>query len=130
VIEFRLDRGAAVPAYVQLVQQVREALRLGWLKPGDQLPTVRQVVASCVVNANTVLKAYRELERSGLVVAHQGSGTFIRATLGIADPSAMMRLRSRLAGWVRSAWEAGLEEEDMRALLGAVLAESRSERSA
>jgi GntR family transcriptional regulator len=130
VIEFRLDRSAAVPAYVQLVQQVREALRLGWLQPGDQLPTVRQVVASCVVNANTVLKAYRELERSGLVVAHQGSGTFVFATLGVADPSAMMRLRGRLAGWVRSAREAGLGEEDMRALLGAVLAESRSERSA
>jgi GntR family transcriptional regulator len=130
VIEFRLDRGAPVPAYAQLVQQARAALRLGWLKPGDQLPTVRQVVTSCIVNANTVLKAYRELERLGLVEARQGSGTFVRATLGAADPTALARLRVRLAGWVRSARQAGLDDEDMRALLGAILAQSRSERSA
>jgi GntR family transcriptional regulator len=82
------------------------------------------------VNANTVLKAYRELERLGLIEARQGSGTFVRATLGAADPNVLARLRVRLAGWVRSARDAGLEEEDMRALLGAVLAERRSERSA
>lgn len=130
MFEFRLDRGAAVPAYAQLVQQVREAVRLGWLKPGDRLPTVRDVVTSCVVNANTVLKAYRELERLGLIEARQGSGTFVRAALRAADPKSLARLHVRLAGWVRSAQAAGLEEEDMRALLGAVLAESRSEQSA
>jgi GntR family transcriptional regulator len=130
VFEFRLDRGAAVPAYAQLVQQVREAVRLGWLKPGAQLPTVRDVVTSCVVNANTVLKAYRELERLGLIEARQGSGTFVRAALSAPDPKSLARLRVRLAGWVHSAAAAGLEEEDMRALLGDVLAESRSERSA
>jgi GntR family transcriptional regulator len=130
VFEFRLDRSAAMPAYAQLVQQVREAIRLGWLQPGDRLPTVRDVVTSCVVNANTVLKSYRELEGLGLVEARQGAGTFVRATLAAADPNVLARLRVRLAGWVRAAREAGLDEEDMRALLGAVLAEPRTERSA
>ncbi|CAM4169155.1 GntR family transcriptional regulator [Kibdelosporangium persicum] len=123
VVEFRIDRGAGVPAYLQLVRQVREALRLGWLKPGDRLPTVREVVRASGVNANTVLKAYRELELSGLVEARQGSGTFVKASLGSADPHIMAELRERLAGWVKQAHAAGLEDEDVRALLRIVLAE-------
>jgi GntR family transcriptional regulator len=121
VIEFRIERAGGVPAYVQLMQQVREALRVGWLKPGDQLPTVREVVVSCAVNANTVSKAYRELELAGLVESRRGSGTYIKATLGSGDPQAVARLRVQLARWVASARESGLEEEDMRALLGDVL---------
>ncbi|NRN65926.1 HTH-type transcriptional repressor YtrA [Kibdelosporangium sp. 4NS15] len=112
-----------MPAYLQLVRQVREALRLGWLKPGDRLPTVREVVRASGVNANTVLKAYRELELSGLVEARQGSGTFVKASLGSADPHIMAELRERLAGWVKQAHAAGLEDEDVRALLRIVLAE-------
>ena len=64
-IEFRLDPASGVPTYLQLVQQVEHALRLGYLKPGDQLPKVRDVVASLAINPNTVLKAYRELEIEG-----------------------------------------------------------------
>lgn len=121
MVEFRVDRSAGLPAYLQLVQQVREALRLGWLHPGDRLPTVREVVASSGVNPNTVLKAYRELEMSGLVEARQGSGTYVKASLGSAAPEAMTHLRTRLADWVRAARTAGLENEDIQALLGAVL---------
>ena len=84
MVEFHVDRGSGLPAYLQLSRQVREALRLGWLQPGDRLPTVRDVVASSGVNANTVLKAYRELELAGLVEARQGSGTFVKASLGSA----------------------------------------------
>ena len=61
-IEFRLDAATGVPTYLQLVHQVEHALRLGYLKPGDQLPKVRDVVASLAINPNTVLKAYKELE--------------------------------------------------------------------
>jgi GntR family transcriptional regulator len=123
VIEFRVDRADGLPAYLQLERQVREALRLGWLHPGDRLPTVREVVASAGVNANTVLKAYRELEVAGLVEARQGSGTFVTGSLGSADPAAMAELWVGLARWVHTAKEAGLDNEDIRAVLGAVLAE-------
>src|SRR6204780_4789699 len=65
-IEFRLDPASGVPTYLQLVQQVEHALRLGYLKPGDQLPKVRDVVSSLTINPNTVLKAYREPGNKGL----------------------------------------------------------------
>ncbi|TQM82763.1 GntR family transcriptional regulator [Saccharothrix saharensis] len=122
-MEFRIDRSSGLPAYLQLVRQVREALRLGWLRPGDRLPTVRDVVARSGVNANTVLKAYRELELSGLVEARQGSGTFVRSGLGSADPEVMAALRARLVGWVAEARAAGLDSEDVDALVRSVLAE-------
>jgi GntR family transcriptional regulator len=123
VIAFRVDRAGGEPAYVQIIRQVRDALRLGILRPGDRLPTVREVVAGCAVNSSTVLRAYRDLEQSGLVEARQGTGTFISAALGTADPNAMARLHAQLTGWVREAGEAGLEDEDMRAVFGAVLAD-------
>ncbi|GAA2664791.1 MULTISPECIES: GntR family transcriptional regulator [Actinosynnema] len=122
-MEFRIDRTSGLPAYLQLVRQVREALRMGWLAPGDRLPPVREVVTTSGVNANTVLKAYRELEMSGLVEARQGSGTYVKAALGSADPEAMERLRARLAEWVRDARAAGLDVEDVEALVRSVLAD-------
>lgn len=131
MIELHVDRGGSVPAYAQLVQQVREALRLGLLHTGDRLPTVREVVTSCTVTATTVLKAYRELELSGLVEARQGAGTFVSGTLGgSADPEVLGKLRRRLAGWVSEARTAGLEDEDVRALVTSVLAEPPGELSA
>ncbi|MEU9043638.1 MULTISPECIES: GntR family transcriptional regulator [unclassified Kitasatospora] len=123
MIEFHVDRTDSLPAYAQLVKQVREALRLGLLKPGDRLPAVRDVVVSCTVNANTVLKAYRELEHGGLVEARQGSGTFVTGSLGAVEPHDMARLRTGLARWVAEARTAGLEDEDVKALVTAVLAE-------
>jgi DNA-binding transcriptional regulator YhcF (GntR family) len=126
VVEFRIDKASGLPAYLQLARQVREALRLGWLEPGDRLPTVRDVVATSGVNANTVLKAYRELERAGLLEARQGSGTFVKATLGSVDPAVMERLRAGLVDWVDEARAAGLENEDIDALVGSVLAEGET----
>jgi GntR family transcriptional regulator len=126
MVEFRIDRASGLPAYLQLGRQVREALRLGWLKPGDRLPTVRDVVAASGVNANTVLKAYRELELAGLLEARQGSGTFVKATLGSVDPEVMGRLRTGLVEWLHGAREAGLENEDIDALVGSVLTEGEA----
>jgi GntR family transcriptional regulator len=123
VIGFHIDKGGSVPAYAQLVRQVREAMRLGLLRSGDQLPTVREVVTSCTVNASTVLKAYRELEMSRLVESRQGSGTYVTGTLGSADPHVMARLRTGLARWLDQAREAGLEDEDVQALVTSVLAQ-------
>jgi GntR family transcriptional regulator len=122
VVEFKVDRGGGLPAYLQLVRQVREAVRLGWLAPGDRLPTVRDVVRTSGVNANTVLKAYRELELSGLVEARQGSGTYVKTALGTASPEALADLRTKLADWMAEARTAGLEDEDIDALVRAVLA--------
>jgi len=123
VIDFHVDRSSSVPAYAQLVRQVREAMRLGVLHSGDQLPTVRSVVAACAVNPSTVLKAYRELELSGLVEARQGAGTFVTGSLGAADPHAVARLRAGLSRWLGQAREAGLEDEDVQALVASVVAE-------
>src|ERR1700689_2855579 len=85
-IRFRLDRKSGVPAYRQVGDQVRQALRLGILKPGDQLPTVRDVVKQIAINPNTVHRAYRDLEAQGLTEGRPGSGTFItRALSGVRD---------------------------------------------
>jgi GntR family transcriptional regulator len=121
VVEFRVDRGSGMPAYLQLAQQVREALRLGWLAPGDKLPTVREVVATSGVNPNTVLKAYRELEFAGLVEARQGAGTFVKAALGTADRKDLARLYDELVEWLTRARKSGLEDEDVVALLRTAL---------
>jgi GntR family transcriptional regulator len=129
VIGFHVDRAGSTPAYAQLVRQVREALRMGQLRPGDRLPTVREVVTSCTVNAATVLKAYRELELSGLVESRQGSGTYVRGTLGSADPHVMARLRGGLVRWLAQAHDAGLENEDVEALMASVMAERAARTS-
>ncbi len=112
-IEFRLDPASGVPTYLQLVHQVEHALRLGYLKPGDQLPKVRDVVASLAINPNTVSKAYRELETKGLIVGRPGQGTFILATLSQVALPELTGLRRSLrelagqgrhgAGWTRAA---------------------------
>src|SRR6202453_2526295 len=107
-IEFRLDPGSGVPTYLQLVQQVEHALRLGYLKPGDQLPKVRDVVAGLAINPNTVLKAYKELEHKGLAAGRPGQGTFIQATLEQVTLPELAGLRRTLLGWLASAGQAGL----------------------
>ena len=116
MIEFRLDRSSGLPPYVQLMNQVREAMRMGWLVPGDRLPTVREVVLAANVNANTVAKAYRELGLAGLIEARPGAGTFARGPLGSVDPATMTKLRTQYLRWVASCRAAGLEDEDIAAL--------------
>src|ERR1700761_8750761 len=108
MINFRIDSRSAVPTYLQIVQQVRQALRMGVLEVGDKLPTVREVVAATAVNPNTVLKAYRDLERDGLVQARAGHGTFVLSRPPGPPPGTHFRLGRSLARWVREAREAGL----------------------
>src|SRR6516162_10196173 len=115
-IEFRLDAASGVPTYLQLVQQVEHALRLGYLKPGDQLPKVRDVVASLAINPNTVLKAYRDLEVKGLAAGRPGQGTFIQATLSQVALSELTILRRSLSRWLAAADGAGLDEDGIVAL--------------
>jgi GntR family transcriptional regulator len=120
-IEFRLDPASGVPTYLQLVQQVEHALRLGYLKPGDQLPKVRDVVASLAINPNTVLKAYRELETKGLTAGRPGQGTFIKAALGQVALPELAGLRKALLGWLDAADAAGLDEDGVVALFASAL---------
>ena len=128
-VEFRLDTASGVPTYLQLVHQVEHALRLGYLRPGDQLPKVRDVVASLVINPNTVLKAYRELETKGLTVGRPGQGTFIEATLSQVALPELSALRRSLVGWTAKAVAAGLDEDGITALVASVLRDFHESRT-
>ncbi|MGW7252986.1 GntR family transcriptional regulator [Streptomyces sp. NPDC054834] len=119
MVEYRIDRHSGVATYVQIVQQTKQALRMGLLEPGDRLPTAREVVEATAINPNTVLKAYRELEREGLVEARRGLGTFVRRSLGAAPVDSP--LRAELEEWAARAQDAGLERDDVAALFTAVL---------
>lgn len=121
VIAFRIDRRAGVPVYLQLVEQTRQALLLGRLEIGDQLPTAREVVASTGINPNTVLKAYRELEREGLVQARAGAGTFVTASPGRVVAAQESRAGAALGAWLRQAHASGLERAEVEALMKAWL---------
>ncbi len=121
MIEFRIDRRSGVATYLQLVQQTKRALRLGRLRPGDRLPTAREVVETTAINPNTVLKAYRELEREGLVEARRGLGTFVLRSLASGDAAEQEILRQELEEWMSKARESGLQREDVEALVGSVL---------
>ena len=119
-IEFRLDRSSGVPAYRQLVEQVRQALQLGILRPGDQLPTVRDVVRQIAINPNTVHRSYRELEQQGLTEGRPGSGTFVKRSLDAA-PEQRIGLQRSIEAWVRDARGAGLDDEGIAALVAEAL---------
>jgi GntR family transcriptional regulator len=116
LIEFHLDGRSGVSPYLQLIHQVRQALRLGLLREGDQLPTVKDVVARLAINPNTVLKAYRELEYEGLAAAKPGVGTFVTRTLTDSSLAAHGPLRRDLERWLAGARRAGLDEESIEAL--------------
>ena len=100
VIEFHLNARSGVAPYLQLIHQVRNALRLGLLHEGDQLPTVKEVVARLAINPNTVLKAYRQLENEGLAAARPGIGTFVTATLNGGSLAAYQPLSQDLRKWL------------------------------
>jgi GntR family transcriptional regulator len=116
VIEFHLSGRSGVAPYRQLIHQVRQALRLGLLREGDQLPKVKDVAAGLAINPNTVLKAYRELEYEGLTAARPGIGTFVTGTLGTGSLAAHGRLRRDLQRWLAAARRAGLDDESIEAL--------------
>jgi GntR family transcriptional regulator len=127
-IEFRLDPASGVPTYLQLVQQVERALRLGYLEPGDRLPKVRDVVAALTINPNTVLKAYKELEGKGLAAGRPGQGTFVQATLSQVALPELATLRRSLLGWLAAADAAGLDEDGTVALFTSALRDFHDRR--
>ena len=121
MIEFVLDGRSKVSTYMQLVQQVKQALRVGLLEPGDQLPKMRDVAGSLAINPNTVLKAYRELEMEGLAEGRPGVGTFVTRTLAGASLGNQAALREDLVAWLGRAHQAGLTADDIVALVDTTL---------
>jgi GntR family transcriptional regulator len=127
MFRFRLDGSSGVPPYLQLVHQVRQALLLGYLQEGDRLPTVKDVATDLVINPNTVVKAYRQLEHEGLAGGRPGQGTFITATAAPVAPEAQEGLRASLEAWLRAAAEAGMNDDAVTALIATVRHDMRRE---
>jgi len=121
MITFRLNTHSGIPPYLQIVQQVKQALQVGILEPGDQLPTVKEVVAHVAINPNTVFKAYRELEMLGLTEGRTGSGTYVKQRPAGPSPEVQEALSNDLAGWIAKARGAGLDEEAIEALVRVAL---------
>ena len=130
MISFRVDGHSVAPPYLQIVQQVRQALRMGVLDVGDQLPTVREVVSATAINPNTVLKAYRELDHERLVEGRRGQGTFVCSESPSLAPDEVKGLRSQLQRWVTQARAAGLDDDNMAALFADTVRQPASEAAA
>jgi len=123
---FHLDVRSGMPTYMQLVNQVRRAIRNGTLRAGERLPTAREVVAALAINPNTVLKAYTQLESEELVISRPGLGTFIAQGIPAPLPPALQRqLRRGLDSWMRNAVAAGLDREGMLALINLAIDENQ-----
>lgn len=121
MFHFRLDSGSGVPPYLQLVQQVQQAVRLGFLQSGDRLPLIREAVEELAINPNTVAKAYRQLEQEGLVTGRPGQGTFVTgASSAVMTPAVYGSLQRGLETWLRRAYAAGLDEQSVAALFADV----------
>jgi GntR family transcriptional regulator len=117
MIQFHLETRSGVPTYLQLVQQVRQAVRLGILLPGDQLPTVKEAVEQLTINPNTVLRAYKQLDIEGIVEGRRGVGTFVAVDVVPAPPDGDRKaLRSALERWLSRARAAGLDESEIATL--------------
>ena len=129
MITFRLSTHSGVPPYLQIVQQVKQALRLGILQKGDQLPTVKEVVSMIAINQNTVFKAYRELEALGLVEGRTGSGTFVSGRLTGPPPKVQNELAKGLSQWIEEAKNEGLDDEAIEALINSTLHNTRRENN-
>lgn len=130
MITFQLDPRSGVTTYMQLIHQVRQAIRIGLLKPGDQLPTAKDVVGHLAINPNTVLKAYGELEHAGLVATRQGQGTFVVRDLPGPRVEDLHSLRRRLRKWLEEAANCGLDDEAIDALIAAARREIVLEKTA
>ena len=113
-----------------MLTRIRNAVTLVRGKPGDQLPKVKDVVAGLAINPNTVLKAYRDLEREGLVRPRPGQGTFVVGTLPRSDPAVQERFLASMTAWLRKAHAAGLGPDDIEAIYRTAVRNSFAEGAA
>jgi GntR family transcriptional regulator len=114
---------SGVPIYLQLMEQVKHAIETGALRAGDQLPGIRPLAEELVINANTVAKAYRELEHEGVIELRHGAGAFVSGRE--LAPRSADKFRTALplvAGTVERLRKQGLSDEEIRRLFEAQLA--------
>lgn len=130
MLDLRIDPRNGLPPYAQLVQQIKQALRLGWLQPGDKLPTAHEVAATVAINPNTVQKAYKELEHEGLIAGRPGQGTFVQRSLSQTTPASLSALGRRLTRWIEAARAAGLDDHGIMDLVRATMAQSGTRETA
>ena len=130
MIVFYLDSRSSTNPYLQLVEQVRRALRVNVLHVGDQLPTIKEVVRTIAINPNTVLKAYRQLEHEGLIESRPGVGTFVVRTLASPRADRLPALGEALLAWLSEARKAGLDEESIMAVFEATRRKSVADGAA
>ena len=124
---FHITSRSGVPPYLQIVQRVRQDIRLGLLKEGDKLPAVREVVTMIAINPNTVVKAYRELENQGLIEKRPGVGTFVTKQPAGPSPDVQSILLNKLENWMTEAKVAGLDDDSVEALFHAAIRKRRKE---
>jgi GntR family transcriptional regulator len=119
---FRPNPSSGVPIFLQLMEQVKHGVETGLLRPGDQLPALRRAAEDLVINPNTVAKAYRELERQGVVELRQGAGAYVAPGAGDARQTDRLRAGAALvAEAVANLRAAGLTEAEIRRLFDAAL---------
>jgi GntR family transcriptional regulator len=127
IVIFRLNQSSGIPLYLQLIEQVKHAVETGALREGDQLPTIRKVAVDLVMNPNTVVRAYRELEHEGVIELKHGSGAFIKESAG-----GRARVMRKAQVVVQSALERlasmGLTEDEIRRVFENELAQARAEK--
>lgn len=121
---FRLHPNSGVPIYLQIMEQIKHAVENGVLRPGDQLPSMRKLAETMVMNPNTVAKAYRELEHEGLIELRQGAGAFISENINTkALTDRMQTARPIVDRAVERLLALGLSEEEIKRLIDAAIAE-------
>jgi GntR family transcriptional regulator len=117
---FHLNASSGVPLYVQLMEQVKHAVEIGALRPGDQLPTIRALAQELVMNSNTVVRAYRELEHEGIVELRHGLGAFISSSVS-ARGKVMRQAQNIVESAIERLQSLGVTEQEMRRLFESAL---------
>lgn len=114
ILWLEVDQRRGVPIYVQLVNGVRHALEVGTLRPGERLPTVRGLAEELTVAPNTVVKAYNELQRAGLIESRPGVGTVVVGDSGEAVREQQVgALHERIGVLVRDTVGLGITENEL-----------------
>jgi GntR family transcriptional regulator len=122
-LHLHVEPGSGLPVYLQIVDQVRRAVAIGVLKPGEQLPTVKQLAGDLVVNPATVSRALRELEHLDIVQSLPGRGAFVRAeaAVGVAKSGARDVVSAAIDAAIREARSLGVDESEVHELFGRAL---------